>query len=66
MLGDNIFYGHGLPEMFARAVAARRGATVFGYWVKNPQAYGVAEFDADGQASSASRRSRRSPSRTTP
>jgi glucose-1-phosphate thymidylyltransferase len=48
VLGDNIFYGHGLPEMFARASQHETGATVFGYWVKNPQAYGVAEMDAQG------------------
>jgi glucose-1-phosphate thymidylyltransferase len=48
VLGDNIFYGHGLPEMFARASQHETGATVFGYWVKNPQAYGVAEMDSNG------------------
>jgi glucose-1-phosphate thymidylyltransferase len=48
VLGDNIFYGHGLPLSLARAVAQTDGATVFGYWVKNPQAFGVIEFDAAG------------------
>jgi glucose-1-phosphate thymidylyltransferase len=48
VLGDNIFYGHGLPVSLARAVAQTHGATVFGYWVKNPQAFGVIEFDAAG------------------
>ena len=49
VLGDNIFYGHGLPEMLKRSVEHDRGATVFGYWVKSPEAYGVAEFDAEGR-----------------
>ncbi len=48
VLGDNIFYGHGLVEQLRRASARERGATVFGYWVKDPERYGVAEFDADG------------------
>jgi glucose-1-phosphate thymidylyltransferase len=47
VLGDNIFYGHGLPESLRRASQHAEGATVFGYWVKNPQAFGVVEFDAD-------------------
>jgi glucose-1-phosphate thymidylyltransferase len=50
ILGDNIFYGHGLPELLARADARDDGATVFGYYVKDPQAYGVVSFDADGRA----------------
>lgn len=50
ILGDNIFYGHGLPELLARADARDHGATVFGYWVKDPQAYGVVSFDAAGRA----------------
>jgi glucose-1-phosphate thymidylyltransferase len=49
-LGDNIFYGHGFPEMLQRAVARERGATVFGYRVRDPQRYGVVEFDAQGRA----------------
>ena len=50
ILGDNIFYGHGLPEMLGRASARTDGATVFGYYVKDPQAYGVVSFDAAGRA----------------
>ncbi|HXS72699.1 MAG TPA: glucose-1-phosphate thymidylyltransferase RfbA [Rhodanobacteraceae bacterium] len=46
ILGDNIFYGHGLTELLQRASSRQRGATVFGYWVRDPERYGVAEFDA--------------------
>jgi glucose-1-phosphate thymidylyltransferase len=49
-LGDNIFYGHGLPEVLRRAAAREQGATVLGYWVKDPERYGVVDFDADGRA----------------
>lgn len=49
VLGDNIFYGHGFTELLQRANARLEGATVFGYWVKDPQRYGVACFDADGR-----------------
>lgn len=49
VLGDNIFYGHGFTERLKRAAARDRGATVFGYWVKDPERYGVAEFDATGK-----------------
>ena len=49
VLGDNIFHGHGFTEVLARADARQDGATVFGYWVNDPQRYGVAEFDADGR-----------------
>lgn len=45
ILGDNIFYGHGVAEMMGRARARQTGATVFAYWVKNPEQYGVVEFD---------------------
>jgi glucose-1-phosphate thymidylyltransferase len=48
VLGDNIFYGHGLPTALRRAAQEVSGATVFGYWVKNPEAFGVVEFDARG------------------
>ena len=48
ILGDNVFYGHGLPESLARAVRQKSGATIFGYWVRDPQRYGVIEFDNDG------------------
>ncbi len=50
ILGDNIFYGQGLTGQLQRAAALKQGATVFGYWVRNPQRYGVVTFDADGQA----------------
>ncbi|SFW40882.1 glucose-1-phosphate thymidylyltransferase RfbA [Luteibacter sp. UNCMF366Tsu5.1] len=49
VLGDNIFYGVGLTERLKRAAARSRGATVFGYWVKDPERYGVAEFDSEGR-----------------
>jgi len=49
VLGDNIFYGVGLTERMKRAAARDRGATVFGYWVRDPERYGVAEFDASGK-----------------
>ena len=49
VLGDNIFYGHGLTEILQNAAQRRSGATVFGYWVKDPQRYGVAEFDDEGR-----------------
>ncbi|WP_250628534.1 glucose-1-phosphate thymidylyltransferase RfbA [Pinirhizobacter soli] len=49
VLGDNIFYGVGLTDRMARAAARERGATVFGYWVRDPERYGVAEFDANGK-----------------
>ncbi len=51
ILGDNIFYGHGLPEMLQRAAGRTDGATVFGYYVTDPERYGVVSFDADGRAS---------------
>ena len=50
ILGDNIFYGHGLPELLASAAARQSGATIFAYSVKDPQRYGVVEFDASGRA----------------
>ncbi|WP_329741588.1 glucose-1-phosphate thymidylyltransferase RfbA [Dyella sp. A6] len=49
VLGDNIFYGHGLTERLKRAASREHGATVFGYWVRDPERYGVAEFDATGK-----------------
>ncbi len=49
VLGDNIFHGHGLTDLLQRADARNHGATVFGYWVRDPQRYGVAEFDAAGK-----------------
>jgi glucose-1-phosphate thymidylyltransferase len=48
ILGDNIFYGHGLIQQLRAAAARERGATVFGYWVRDPERYGVAEFGTDG------------------
>jgi glucose-1-phosphate thymidylyltransferase len=50
ILGDNIFYGHGLPELLATAQERPRGATVFGYYVNDPERYGVVEFDQAGHA----------------
>jgi len=50
ILGDNIFYGHGLTAQMAAAARRENGATVFGYWVKNPQRYGVVAFDPTGRA----------------
>jgi glucose-1-phosphate thymidylyltransferase len=49
VLGDNIFYGHGVQGMLTRAASRDDCATVFGYWVSNPSAYGVAEFDETGK-----------------
>ncbi len=49
VLGDNIFYGVGLTDRLKRAASRGTGATVFGYWVRDPQRYGVAEFSADGR-----------------
>ena len=48
VLGDNIFYGHGLQGLLTQSAQQTEGATVFGYYVSNPTAYGVAEFDANG------------------
>lgn len=49
VLGDNIFYGVGLTERLKRAASRSHGATVFGYWVRDPERYGVAEFDTAGK-----------------
>jgi len=49
VLGDNIYFGHGLPELLARADAQETGGTVFGYRVADPQRYGVVDFDTDGR-----------------
>ncbi|ULU25215.1 glucose-1-phosphate thymidylyltransferase RfbA [Dyella terrae] len=49
VLGDNIFYGVGLTERLKRAASRQHGASVFGYWVSDPERYGVAEFDAAGK-----------------
>ena len=48
-LGDNVFFGHGLPDSLRRAAARERGATVFGYRVRDPERYGVVEFDRAGR-----------------
>ncbi len=50
VLGDNIFFGHGLPEMLKTAVRRQSGATVFAYHVRDPARYGVVAFDGDGRA----------------
>jgi glucose-1-phosphate thymidylyltransferase len=50
ILGDNIFYGHGLPEMLVKASTRKTGATVFGYIVNTPEQYGVIELDERGRA----------------
>ena len=50
VLGDNIFFGHGLPEILKRADERQTGGTVFGYRVKDPERYGVLDFNDDGQA----------------
>jgi glucose-1-phosphate thymidylyltransferase len=52
VLGDNIFHGHGLTDMLARAASQRSGATVFGYYVKDPERYGVVAFDKNSVAES--------------
>ncbi len=49
VLGDNIFFGHGLPRLLERAGQKERGATVFGYQVADPERYGVVDYDADGK-----------------
>jgi glucose-1-phosphate thymidylyltransferase len=49
VLGDNIFYGHGLPTLMKKATQRTVGASVFGYFVQNPEAYGVAELDEGGR-----------------
>ncbi len=51
VLGDNIFFGHGLPEMLASAAAKEHGGSVFGYHVSDPERYGVVAFDAEGNVS---------------
>lgn len=52
VLGDNIFFGHGLPQVLAAADAQETGATVFGYHVSDPERYGVVDFDYDGTVKS--------------
>ncbi len=62
ILGDNIFYGHGLIHQLRGASAQEDGATVFGYWVKDPERYGVAEFDAQGNVVSLEEKPKRAKS----
>ncbi|MEK0165819.1 glucose-1-phosphate thymidylyltransferase RfbA [Phaeobacter sp. JH18-32] len=50
VLGDNVFFGHGLPKLLAAADAQTSGGTVFGYHVADPERYGVVDFDAEGRA----------------
>ncbi|MBQ9549194.1 MAG: glucose-1-phosphate thymidylyltransferase RfbA [Lachnospiraceae bacterium] len=50
VLGDNIFYGHDFSNVLKRAAGREKGATIFGYYVKNPKEYGVVEFDKEGRA----------------
>ena len=50
VLGDNIFYGHGMDKLLSNAQEQKNGATVFGYYVKDPERYGVVDFDDDGHA----------------
>ena len=50
ILGDNLFFGHGMPEKLARAVQRKNGATVFAYHVNDPERYGVVEFNGEGRA----------------
>jgi len=49
ILGDNIFYGHGFQQYLLKAASQEQGASVFGYWVSDPERYGVAEFDKQGE-----------------
>ena len=49
-LGDNVFYGHGFGDVLERAASRETGGTVFGYWVRDPERYGVVEFDKQGRA----------------
>src|SRR5260370_17289999 len=65
VLGDNLFYGAGLQTMLQAAARPRTGATVFAYQVRNPQAYGVVEFDADGSPTPIVRNPRHPPSHLT-
>lgn len=50
VLGDNIFHGHGLKKRLLRAANKKEGATVFGYYVDDPERFGIVEFDSDGKA----------------
>jgi glucose-1-phosphate thymidylyltransferase len=50
ILGDNIFHGHGLPQLLTESTNIKEGAIIFGYWVKDPERYGVIHFDENGKA----------------
>jgi glucose-1-phosphate thymidylyltransferase len=62
VLGDNIFFGHGLPEVLASAAARDTGGTVFGYRVSDPERYGVVDFDRDGTVKAIIEKPERPPS----
>ena len=62
VLGDNIFFGHGLPELLDEANARQVGGTVFGYQVTDPERYGVVDFDADGKAQAIIEKPEKAPS----
>ena len=49
ILGDNLFFGHSLPEILGRAIQTKRGGVVFGYYVKDPKRYGVVDFNKKRQ-----------------
>ena len=66
VLGDNIFYGHGLTDLLARATARSKGATVFGYVVNSPEQYGVVELDEKRPRDFNPRKTRRSQSQILP
>jgi glucose-1-phosphate thymidylyltransferase len=59
-LGDNIFYGYGFSELLQRAVGRESGATIFGYYVRDPERYGVVEFDREGRVISIEEKPKRS------
>ena len=62
VLGDNIFFGHGLPELLDEANARSVGGTVFGYHVTDPERYGVVDFDKDGRAQAIIEKPEKAPS----
>ncbi|MDA8165384.1 MAG: glucose-1-phosphate thymidylyltransferase RfbA [Desulfobacteraceae bacterium] len=62
ILGDNIFYGHGLAKILQRTALEEQGATVFGYYVRDPERYGVVDFDTDGRVKSIEEKPARPPS----
>jgi len=62
ILGDNIFFGHGLPEFLNRAARRATGATVFGYWVRDPERYGVVAFDPEERPAGIEEKPQKAPS----